>query len=303
MKRARMDKAICVNSLYKSYGDFPAVKGISFDVEKGSFFAFLGPNGAGKSTTISIVCSLLPKDSGEITILGKDPEEARGEIGMVFQDNKLDQRLTVRENLEVRGALYGFQKAELSEKVRIALERSDSTEFADRMYSKLSGGQKRRAEIARAIVHNPKILMLDEPTSGLDPQTRKLIWNNIYGLKEQGMTIFLTTHYMEEAADADDVVIINKGEIVAHGTPTVLKEKYSSDYLEVLPKDSSKLEEFLTEEGIEYAVRSDALRIPLENTMKAIPIIEKIEDYIESFEVRTGTLDDAFVNITGGMPE
>jgi len=297
-----MDKAICVNSLYKSYGDFPAVKGISFDVEKGSFFAFLGPNGAGKSTTISIVCSLLPKDSGEITILGKDPEEARGEIGMVFQDNKLDQRLTVRENLEVRGALYGFQKAELSEKVRIALERSDSTEFADRMYSKLSGGQKRRAEIARAIVHNPKILMLDEPTSGLDPQTRKLIWNNIYGLKEQGMTIFLTTHYMEEAADADDVVIINKGEIVAHGTPTVLKEKYSSDYLEVLPKDSSKLEEFLTEEGIEYAVRSDALRIPLENTMKAIPIIEKIEDYIESFEVRTGTLDDAFVNITGGMP-
>jgi multidrug/hemolysin transport system ATP-binding protein len=298
-----MDKAICVNSLYKSYGDFPAVKGISFDVEKGSFFAFLGPNGAGKSTTISIVCSLLPKDSGEITILGKDPEEARGEIGMVFQDNKLDQRLTVRENLEVRGALYGFQKAELSEKVRIALERSDSTEFADRMYSKLSGGQKRRAEIARAIVHDPKILMLDEPTSGLDPQTRKLIWNNIYGLKEQGMTIFLTTHYMEEAADADDVVIINKGEIVAHGTPTVLKEKYSSDYLEVLPKDSSKLEEFLTEEGIEYAVRSDALRIPLENTMKAIPIIEKIEDYIESFEVRTGTLDDAFVNITGGMPE
>jgi len=298
-----MDKAICVNSLYKSYGDFPAVKGISFDVEKGSFFAFLGPNGAGKSTTISIVCSLLPKDSGEITILGKDPEEARGEIGMVFQDNKLDQRLTVRENLEVRGALYGFQKAELSEKVRIALERSDSTEFADRMYSKLSGGQKRRAEIARAIVHDPKILMLDEPTSGLDPQTRKLIWNNIYGLKEQGMTIFLTTHYMEEAADADDVVIINKGEIVAHGTPTVLKEKYSSDYLEVLPKDSSKLEEFLTKEGIEYAVRSDALRIPLENTMRAIPIIEKIEDYIESFEVRTGTLDDAFVNITGGMPE
>jgi multidrug/hemolysin transport system ATP-binding protein len=297
-----MDKAICVNSLYKSYGDFPAVKGISFDVEKGSFFAFLGPNGAGKSTTISIVCSLLPKDSGEITILGKDPEEARGEIGMVFQDNKLDQRLTVRENLEVRGALYGFQKAELSEKVRIALERSDSTEFADRMYSKLSGGQKRRAEIARAIVHDPKILMLDEPTSGLDPQTRKLIWNNIYGLKEQGMTIFLTTHYMEEAADADDVVIINKGEIVAHGTPTVLKEKYSSDYLEVLPKDSSKLEEFLTKEGIEYAVRSDALRIPLENTMRAIPIIEKIEDYIESFEVRTGTLDDAFVNITGGMP-
>ncbi len=298
-----MDKAVSVNALYKSYGDFPAVKGISFDVDQGSFFAFLGPNGAGKSTTISILCSLLPKDSGEVRIFGKDPEEARSEIGIVFQDNKLDLKLTVRENLMVRGSMYGFEKNELKERVETALERSGSNEFADRQYSKLSGGQKRRAEIARAIVHNPKILMLDEPTAGLDPQNRKLIWNNIRDLKDEGMTVFLTTHYMEEAADADDIVIINKGEIVAHGTPSVLKENYSSDYIEVLPKDMGKLEAILNDSGLKYTVRSDVLRIPLENTMKAIPIIERIKNDIESFEVRTGTLDDAFITITGGIEE
>ncbi|MBE6524271.1 MAG: ATP-binding cassette domain-containing protein [Thermoplasmata archaeon] len=298
-----MDKAIYVDSLCKSYGDFPAVKGISFDVEEGSFFAFLGPNGAGKSTTISMLCSLLPKNSGTITIFGKDPEEARAEIGMVFQDNKLDDRLTVRENLEVRGSLYGFGKEELASRVEIALEKSGSQEFADRQYSKLSGGQKRRAEIARAIIHDPKILLLDEPTAGLDPQTRKLIWNNIYDLKRGGMTVFLTTHYMEEAADADDIVIISNGEIVAHGTPAVLKEKYSSDYIEILPKNAEYLKAELDREGLEYTVRSDVLRIPIDDTKKAIPIVNRFEDQIESFEVRTGTLDDAFINITGGIEE
>ena len=298
-----MDKAICVNALYKSYGDFPAVKGISFDVSEGAFFAFLGPNGAGKSTTMSILCSLLSKDSGDVTIFGKDPEEARADIGIVFQDNKLDQRLTVRENLMVRGSMYGFDKDELCQRVEKVLEKTDSLEFADRYYFKLSGGQKRRAEIARAIIHDPKILMLDEPTAGLDPQTRKLIWNNIYDLKREGMTVFLTTHYMEEAADADDVVIIDKGEIVAHGSPSVLKEKFSSDYLEVLPKDAASLESKLKQMGLEYTVRSDVLRIQLDDTMKAIPIINEIQDKIESFEVRTGTLDDAFVNITGGIEE
>ena len=298
-----MTDAIIVNGLYKSYGDFPAVKGISFNVEQGSFFAFLGPNGAGKSTTISILCSLLPKDSGDVLILGKDPEEARSEIGMVFQDNKLDPKLTVCENLMVRGAMYGFDKEELKARVETALRRSDSEEFADRYYSKLSGGQKRRAEIARAIIHDPKILMLDEPTAGLDPQTRKLIWNNIRDLKNQGMTVFLTTHYMEEAADADDIVIIDKGEIVAHGTPSVLKEEYSSDYLEILPKDSERLITYLNEKGLRFTTRSDVLRISLDRTVDAIPIIEELKGYIESFEVRTGTLDDAFINITGGIEE
>jgi multidrug/hemolysin transport system ATP-binding protein len=245
----------------------------------------------------------MPKDSGTVTVFGKDPEEARAEIGMVFQDNKLDPKLTVRENLTIRGSLYGFEKDDLAQRVEKALERSDSMEFADKLYSQLSGGQKRRAEIARAIIHEPNILMLDEPTAGLDPQTRKLIWNNVHDLKESGMTIFLTTHYMEEAADADDVVIINRGEIVAHGTPTVLKEKYSSDYIEMLPKDMCQVEEMLKDAGMVYTVRTDTIRVPLVNTMDAIPIIELVKDDIESFEVRTGTLDDAFVNITGGIEE
>ena len=298
-----MVKAITVDSLYKSYGDFLAVKGISFDVEEGAFFAFLGPNGAGKSTTISILCSLLDKDSGSVSIFGKDPQDARSEIGMVFQDNKLDNRLTVRENLMVRGSLYGFKKEELSARVEEALKRTDSMEFADRQYSKLSGGQKRRAEIARAIIHDPKVLLLDEPTAGLDPQTRMLIWNNVQDLKRSGMTVFLTTHYREEAADADDVVIIDRGEIVAHGTPSVLKERYSSDYIEVLPKDIAVVRSKLDAGGIQYIERSDVLRISLEDTMKAIPIIEMLKDDMESFEVRTGTLDDAFATITGGDVE
>lgn len=293
-------KAISVVDLRKSYGGSPAVNGISFDVDEGSFFAFLGPNGAGKSTTISILCSSLSKDSGEVLIFGRNPEESRKDIGIVFQDNRLDSRLTIRENLMVRGSLYGYGKDELTERVDRALDRTDIRDIADRPYSDLSGGQKRRAEIARGIIHDPKILMLDEPTSGLDPQSRRLIWNNIQMLREEGMTVFLTTHYMEEAADADDIVIINKGEIVAHGTPAALKERYSSDYLEIVPKDEERLISLLRESDIEFIAHSGLLRVPLKNTVDAIPIIEHIRNEIDSFEVRTGTLDDAFLAIIGG---
>jgi multidrug/hemolysin transport system ATP-binding protein len=296
-----MDEAISVIGLEKSYGDFQAVRGISFSVRKGTFFAFLGPNGAGKSTTMSILCSLLSKDSGQVAIFGKDPEDAKMDIGIVFQENKLDVKLTVRENLTIRGSLYGFRRDDLSRRVEEALERTGSTEFADRLYSDLSGGQRRRAEIARAIIHGPKLLMLDEPTAGLDPQTRKLIWNNIHRLKEEGMTVFLTTHYMEEAADAEDVVIINRGEIVAHGTPAVLKERYTSDYMEILPRDMAQAVSMLEGMGLGYTVRSDVLRVELKDTLDAIPIIERMKGCIESFEVHTGTLDDAFLEIIGGM--
>ena len=295
-----MGNAIRVSGLRKSYGGFEAVKGISFDVEEGSFFAFLGPNGAGKSTTISILCSILSKDSGEVEIFGRSPEESRRDIGVVFQDNRLDERLTVRENLAVRGSLYGYGKAELSRRVEDALEKTGSTDIADRSYSDLSGGQKRRVEIARGIIHSPRILMLDEPTSGLDPQTRKLIWENIRRLRDEGMTVFLTTHYMEEAADADDVVVIDHGEVAAHGTPSMLKERYSSDYLDVVPRDRDGLEAMLERMGVGYTEHSDMVRIPLKDTMDAIPIIEAVKEMIEFFEVRTGTLDDAFLTITGG---
>ena len=294
-----MDVAIHVDGLCKSYGDFQAVRGISFDVPEGSFFAFLGPNGAGKSTTISILCSQLEKDSGEVSIFGEDPWTARKDIGVVFQDNKLDQRLTVRENLRFRGSLYGFGKAELSRRIEDVLERTGSLEFADKRCSLLSGGQRRRAEIARAIIHGPRVLLLDEPTSGLDPRTRMLIWDTIRRLNDEGMTVFLTTHYMEEAADADDIVILNRGEIAAHDTPSVLKERYSSDYLEILPKDLQCIESVLGECGIAYRMRSDVIRVELNGTVDAIPIIEMVKDSIVSFEVHTGTLDDAFVTIIG----
>ena len=291
--------AIEVEDLRKSYGDFEAVKGISFNVPEGSFFAFLGPNGAGKSTTISMICSLLTSNGGDIRIFGKGPEESRSMIGVVFQENMLDAKLTVRENVWVRGSMYAIGKDGLDEAVESALKDADALEFADRPYGKLSGGQRRRADIARALVHRPRILLLDEPTAGLDPQTRKHIWKTVYGLKEKGMTVFLTTHYMEEAAEADDIVIIDKGEIVAHGSPSVLKEEYCSDSMTVTPSDMDSAKGAMDSMGIEYEIVADSINIRLKSTKDAIPIIDRLRDNIVTFEVHTGTLDDAFIAITG----
>ena len=292
--------AISVRELRKSFGDVQAVKGISFDVPEGSFFAFLGPNGAGKSTTISIICSLLGMDSGEVTVFGKDTSDPsmRSTIGVVFQDSMLDQRLTVRENIAIRGAMYGLD--DLDKAVDDAISEADATEFADRPYGKLSGGQRRRADIARALVHRPRLLILDEPTAGLDPQTRRNIWETITDLnRRSGLTVFLTTHYMEEAAGADDIVVINKGEIVAHGTPATLRESFCSDSMLVQPKDMDSVRKVLDGSGIEYNVENDTIVIPLASTLDSVPIIASLDGMMLSLEVRTGTLDDAFINITG----
>ena len=294
--------AISVRGLRKSYGDFEAVKGISFEVPEGSFFAFLGPNGAGKSTTISIVCSLLGYDSGEVEVFGRpviDPS-VKGDIGVVFQDPMMDGRLTVRENLTVRGGMYGLSGDVLKESVDRALEVSDSVEFADRPYGKLSGGQRRRADIARALVHSPRLLLLDEPTSGLDPQTRRRIWDTVNRLnRDEGLTILLTTHYMEEAAGADDIVIINHGGIAAHGTPAMLRERYCSDRMTVVPKDMDAVASVLSDAGIRFSVRADTVEIPLASTVDAAPVVTMLDGMIDSLEVRNGTLDDAFIRITG----
>ena len=294
--------AISVRGLRKSYGDFEAVKGISFEVPEGSFFAFLGPNGAGKSTTISIVCSLLGYDSGEVGVFGRpvtDPS-VKGDIGVVFQDPMMDGRLTVRENLTVRGGMYGLSGDVLEKSVDRALEVSDSIEFADRPYGKLSGGQRRRADIARALVHSPRLLLLDEPTSGLDPQSRRRIWDTVNRLnREEGLTILLTTHYMEEAAGADDIVIINHGEIAAHGTPAMLRERYCSDRMTVVPKDMGAVASVLSDAGIGFSVRADTVEIPLASTIDAAPVVAMLDRMIDSLEVRNGTLDDAFIRITG----
>ncbi len=298
--------AISVDGLRKSFGDIEAVKGISFSVPEGAFFAFLGPNGAGKSTTISIICSLLKADSGEVSIFGKDVSDpsVRSDMGVVFQDPMMDAGLTVRENVRIRGAMYGLSGDALEDSVSSALSTADAAEFADRMYGKLSGGQRRRADIARALVHSPRLLLLDEPTSGLDPQTRARIWETVKDLnRAHGMTVLLTTHYMEEASGADDIVVIDRGSIAAHGTPSALKDRYCRDRMTFEPTDMDAATEVLSSLGIGYAVDSGAVTVELGSTADAVPIVKALDSLIGSFEVRSGTLDDAFIAITGGRGE
>ena len=293
--------AVSVRDLRKSYDDFEAVKGISFEVKEGSFFAFLGPNGAGKSTTISILCSLLDYNSGTVEVFGKNPTEARTEIGVVFQDHMLDDKLTVRENVALRGSMYGLKGQGLNDAVDKVLALTDSNEFADRRYGQLSGGQKRRADIARALVHNPKMIILDEPTAGLDPQSRTMLWRTVFNLnRDTGLTVFLTTHYMEEASDADDIVIIDHGEIVAQGTSDELKERYCTDYIRAIPKDQDSFVKKLSFENIRFTEDKGIFTIPVKDTIRSIGLLNKFKDDLESFEVRKGTLDEAFIKITGG---
>lgn len=295
--------ALSIKELRKSFGDVEAVKGISFSVPEGSFFAFLGPNGAGKSTTISIICALQEMDSGSVSVFGKDVSDAsvKSDIGVVFQDPLMDKRLTVRENLRIRGAMYGLSDPELGSAVEHAMGIADASEFSDRPYGKLSGGQRHRADIARALVHSPKLLILDEPTSGLDPQTRSRMWDMIMDLnRNHGMTVLLTTHYMEEAAGADDIVIIDHGSITAHGTPSSIKDRFCRDRMDFVPTDMDKAESVLRGMGVAYTIDSGSVRIDLGRTADAVPIVTALGTLIDSFEVRNGTLDDAFIAITGG---
>ena len=299
-----MSKIIDVVGLKKSYGDVRAVKGIDFYVETGKLFAFLGPNGAGKSTTIDILCTFLKPDSGTVVIdgntLGQQDEQIRSVIGVVFQDNLLDPLLTVEENMKIRGGFYGLDGSKLNDAVARASKTSGVGEFIKRRYGKLSGGQRRRADIARALVHTPKILFLDEPTTGLDPQTRKAVWHTVQRLQaETGMTVFLTTHYMEEAAQSDYTIVIDQGDIAAKGTPTDLKERFASDLLKMSAKDPQALQAGLQQSNIAYTTVADTVVVKLEKTMEALPILEKCKNDIYGFEVLNGTMDDAFIAITG----
>ncbi|HNX13403.1 MAG TPA: ABC transporter ATP-binding protein [Oscillospiraceae bacterium] len=299
-----MEKIIEVKGLHKSYGEVHAVKGIDFYVEKGKLFAFLGPNGAGKSTTIDVICTFLKQDEGAVTVdgrtVGKDDRTIRNEIGAVFQDGLLDQLLTIEENLKCRGSLYGLKGKALSAAVKRTAEITGVTELLKRPYGKLSGGQRRRCDIARALINTPKILFLDEPTTGLDPQTRKSVWETVTKIqKESGMTVFMTTHYMEEAAGADYVIIIDNGEISAKGTPAELKEKYSKDRLVLTCKDTQAVAEKLKEMGVSYKISADTVQAELPATMDALPILESCRYMISGFEVLKGTMDDAFIAVTG----
>ena len=299
-----MDKIIEVSGLHKSYGAVHAVKGLDFYVERGKLFAFLGPNGAGKSTTIDIICTFLKQDRGSVTVdghlLGRDDMAIRRLIGAVFQDGLLDSLLTVEENLKTRGGFYGLKGAALQAAVIRAAEITGVTELLKRPYGKLSGGQRRRCDIARALVNTPRILFLDEPTTGLDPQTRKSVWETILTLQRQDqMTVFLTTHYMEEAAQADYVIIIDDGNIAAKGTPSGLKESYSKDRLILACRDMLSVTDILDRMECNYKIVADTVEVELRSTMDALPLIEACREYLNGFEVVRGTMDDVFITVTG----
>lgn len=289
-----------IENLSKRFKDVKAVSDLSFSVKKGELFAFLGINGAGKSTTISIICNQLKKDSGKIVIDGvdidKNSESINSKLGVVFQASVLDGFLTVYDNLKNRAALYGIYGKEFEKRLD---ELSDILNFKDllkRSVKKLSGGQRRKIDIARALFHHPKILILDEPTTGLDPQTRKNIWNVINKLrKEEQITVLLTTHYMEEAADADYVVIIDSGKKVASGTPLELKNKYTGDFITLY----NIKEEDVIKLGFPYEVIRDAYRIAIPDTKTASNLIIEHQDIFNDFEITKGKMDDVFLQVTG----
>lgn len=299
-----MNHIIEVAGLKKSYGQVQAVKGLDFYVEAGKIFAFLGPNGAGKSTTIDIICTFLKADAGTVEVdghlLGRDDNAIRRSIGAVFQDGLLDPLLTVSENLHIRAGFYGLRGKRLEQTIREIAQRMGIEEIMKRPYGKLSGGQRRRCDIARALVNTPKILFLDEPTTGLDPQTRKSVWETITKLQhDTGMTIFLTTHYMEEAAEADYVIVIDNGSIVAKGTPSDLKERFTSDKLTFTTKEPEALAARLAAAGLVPEVVANRVTLKVANTLAALPLLETYKESITGFTVTTGTMDDAFIAITG----
>ena len=299
-----MTKSIEVRGLVKKYGDVLAVDGISFDVDEGTLFAFLGPNGAGKSSTINAICTTTEITGGKVMVAGfnsaTESAKVRACIGTVFQESVLDELLTVRENLEARASLYGMAAKTMRERIAEVAEAVSITDILDRRYGKLSGGQRRRADMARGLVHRPKILFLDEPTTGLDPQTRQRVWDTVTSLQKMtGMTVFMTTHYMEEAAGADQVAIIDKGRIAAQGTPEELRLKYSSDYLKIQPKDAEALKKALVGMGVRFAIDRELVIIKQGSSMEALALLKKIEPHVFQFEVVRGNMDDVFMAVTG----
>ena len=295
-----MENSIKIEHLYKSYGEVKAVQDLSFCVKKGELFAFLGLNGAGKSTTISILCGQLKKDGGRVEINGKsldeNPEETKGEIGVVFQNSVLDKPLTVYDNLKTKAVLYGIEGEAFETRLQELDELFSLKEVLKRPYGKLSGGQRRKVDVARALLHKPSILILDEPTTGLDPQTRNTVWQVLDGLrKKEGMTVFLTTHYMEEAADADYVVILDSGKIAAEGTPLQLKNEYAGDYVSLY----NVTEEQVQRLGKPYEKIREGGRVSVANTKEATELILANPDIFVDYEIVKGRMDDVFLAVTG----
>ena len=295
-----MDNIIEIEHLSKSFGDVKAVQDISFRVKTGELFAFLGVNGAGKSTTINIICGQLQKDSGKILVdgcdLDKSTQSVKRELGVVFQNSVLDKALTVRENLESRAALYSISGTAFKNRLSELAGLLDFEDLLKRPVGKLSGGQRRRIDVARALLHKPKILILDEPTTGLDPQTRKTLWNVVSELqKSENMTVFLTTHYMEEAADADYVVILDSGKIAAEGSPLELKNTYTGDFITLYGVTEPQIKTL----GASYEAVRDGFRVFVPDTKKATELILKNPQLFSDYEITKGKMDDVFLAVTG----
>ena len=291
---------IAIDHLNKSFGTVKAVNDLSFRVKKGELFAFLGVNGAGKSTTISMICGQLTPDSGNIRVNGRDvkseEQKIKEWIGVVFQDSALDKPLTVKENLKSRAALYGIAGEDFEKRLQELIMIFDLQEFIDRPVGKLSGGQRRRVDIASALIHRPQLLILDEPTTGLDPQTRKMIWSIIETLREkEGLTVLLTTHYMEEAASASYIVIIDHGCIAAEGTPYELKSEYVKDYLSIYGVTNEEVESL----GMAYEEIRDGYRIVIETPLAATDLIVNHTSVFRDYEIVKGGMDDVFITVTG----
>lgn len=295
-----MKNIIEINNLDKSFQDIHAVNDLSLCVREGELFAFLGVNGAGKSTTISIMCGMLAKDSGKVFIDGfdvdKNMREITKELGVVFQNTVLDAKLSVKDNLLSRASLYGITGKEAKQRIENLAELLDFKDILNRIFGKLSGGQKRRVDVARALINNPKILILDEPTTGLDPEARKMLWSVVEKLrKTENLTVFLTTHYMEEAADADYVVILDSGKIAAKGTPLELKNNYTGDFVTIYNAD----EDAIGALGLPCEKIKDAVRIAVKDTAQARDLIVKNPELFTDFEITKGKMDDVFLAVTG----
>ena len=289
-----------IRHLCKSYGAVRAVDDLSFSVRTGQLFTFLGVNGAGKSTTISMLCGQLKRDSGEIWVDGKElchhSAEIARTLGVVFQNSVLDAQLTVLENLKYRAALYGIRGEAFRTRLAEVTALFQLEPLLKRQVGKLSGGQRRRIDIARAIFHQPKLLILDEPTTGLDPQTRHMVWDVIHTLrKTAGLTVFLTTHYMEETADADYVVILDGGKIAAEGTPLDLKNTYTGDFITLYGASESEVQQL----GVPYCKDGITFRLTVPNTQAATKLILEHPECFRDYEITKGKMDDVFLTVTG----
>ncbi len=292
-----------IEDLKKSFKDVKAVDGLSFKVKEGELFAFLGVNGAGKSTTINIICGVLGKDGGTVKVCGKDIDRdsdgIKSDLGIVFQNSVLDKKLNAYDNLKYRASLYGIYGEEFKKR----LEEMDGLlglkELYKRPVGKLSGGQRRRVDIARALLHRPKLLILDEPTTGLDPQTRQTVWSVVDKLRrETGLTVFLTTHYMEEAAEADYVVILDSGKKAAEGTPHELKTKYASDFIRIY-KQLDEAEKYFIEKGYAAKRIRDFVEVEFKDTANVASFFKEKSEIFEDFEVLKGNMDNVFLKVTG----